>query len=154
MDGLDDPERLKALRATGLMDSPAEPAFDRLTSLAARVVGAPISLVSLVDVERQFFKSAYGFATEPWATARGERGRGECCSADGGADGEDGLLHDEHLRTKGSRRCSRLVEMIITAHRCSPVFHSVAERLQNRPAGEPTLPRLAPSVRDPLNRCL
>jgi PAS domain S-box-containing protein len=63
------PARLAALRQLGLLDTPAGPAFDRLTSLAARVLHAPVALVSLVDEERQFFKSAIGLA-EPWATRR------------------------------------------------------------------------------------
>jgi serine phosphatase RsbU (regulator of sigma subunit) len=66
---LTDPARLAALRATGLPDSPAEENFDRLAKLAARLLGAPIALVSLVDDQRQFFKSAIGLA-EPFATER------------------------------------------------------------------------------------
>ncbi|GAC1432605.1 MAG: hypothetical protein NVSMB65_06250 [Chloroflexota bacterium] len=67
--GLGDPQRLAALRHAGLMDSPAEEAFDRLTRLAARVLHAPVSLVSLVDDNRQFFKSQTGLA-EPWSSQR------------------------------------------------------------------------------------
>jgi PAS domain S-box-containing protein len=63
------PARLAALRQLGLLDTPADPAFDRLTSLAARVLHAPIALVSLVDEERLFFTSAVGL-DEPWATRR------------------------------------------------------------------------------------
>jgi PAS domain S-box-containing protein len=65
-----DSERLQSLRATRLLDSPPEEAFDRLTRLAARVLRVPVALVSLVDAERQFFKSQVGLA-EPWATQRG-----------------------------------------------------------------------------------
>ena len=57
---LRNPERLAALEATGLLDTPPEEEFDRFTRLAARLVGAPITLVSLVDDRRQFFKSAVG----------------------------------------------------------------------------------------------
>lgn len=53
-------ERLEALRQTGLLDSPSEPAFDRVTGFATRLMGAPVSLMSLVDEDRQFFKSATG----------------------------------------------------------------------------------------------
>ncbi len=52
-----DPARLKTLRATGLLDSPEEEAFDRLTRLASRLLGTPLALVNLVDDERQFSKS-------------------------------------------------------------------------------------------------
>jgi signal transduction histidine kinase len=67
---LADPERLAALHETALLDSPAEGAFDRLTRLAARLLRAPIALVSLVDAERQFFKSCIGLP-DPVAAARG-----------------------------------------------------------------------------------
>src|SRR5689334_1780449 len=63
------PARLAALRQLGLLDTPASPAFDRLASLAARVLHAPIALITLVDAERQFFKSAVGLP-EPWAAQR------------------------------------------------------------------------------------
>jgi diguanylate cyclase (GGDEF)-like protein/PAS domain S-box-containing protein len=63
-------DRLRAVNASGLVDSPAEEAFDRLTRLAARLLNAPVALVSIVDDERQFFKSAYGLG-EPWASKRG-----------------------------------------------------------------------------------
>jgi len=52
--------RLEALRRLNLMDTAAEPSFDRLTRLAARALGIPVCLVSLVDDRRQFFKSAEG----------------------------------------------------------------------------------------------
>ncbi len=64
-----DPGRLAALRNLGLLDSPPEEAFDRLTRLATTVTGAPVALVSLVDDRRQFFKSAVGLP-EPWASRR------------------------------------------------------------------------------------
>jgi signal transduction histidine kinase len=57
---VEDRSRVGALARLGLLDTPAEPAFDRLSGLAARVVGAPVSLVSLVDGDRQFFKSRVG----------------------------------------------------------------------------------------------
>ena len=44
------PERIETLRLSALLDSPAEEAFDRLSRLAARLLGAPIALVSLVDL--------------------------------------------------------------------------------------------------------
>ena len=57
---LDDPQRLAALRRSGLLDSLPEPSFDRLTRLAAALLAVPVSLVSLLDNERQFFKSSLG----------------------------------------------------------------------------------------------
>jgi GAF domain-containing protein len=52
--------RLAALERTQLLDSPPEEPFDRLTRLATRLLRTPVALVSLVDRDRQFFKSAVG----------------------------------------------------------------------------------------------
>ena len=65
-----DPGRLAALHETKLLDSPVDDGFDRYARLAAEVLGAPVALVSLVDADRQFFKSCLGLP-EPWATRRG-----------------------------------------------------------------------------------
>jgi signal transduction histidine kinase/PAS domain-containing protein/ActR/RegA family two-component response regulator/HPt (histidine-containing phosphotransfer) domain-containing protein len=64
-----DPDRLAILRATRLLDSAPDDAFDRFTRLATTILGAPTALLSLVDERRQFFKSASGLS-EPWATRR------------------------------------------------------------------------------------
>jgi GAF domain-containing protein len=64
-----DPQRLEALHATGLVDSEITPSFDRLARIAAQVLNAPVALVSLVDADRQFFKSCLGLP-EPWASRR------------------------------------------------------------------------------------
>ena len=66
---LGNPDRLEALVRLGLLDTSAEEAFDRLTRLAQRILEVPITLVSLVDDHRQFFKSACGLP-EPWASRR------------------------------------------------------------------------------------
>lgn len=63
------PNRLAVLNYLELLDTPAEEAFDRLTRLASLIVGAPVSLVSLVDADRQFFKSFIGLP-EPYASQR------------------------------------------------------------------------------------
>jgi PAS domain-containing protein len=64
-----DAARLAALWRLALLDTPADAAFDRLTRLAARLLAAPVALVSLVDADRQFFKSGLGLR-EPWASRR------------------------------------------------------------------------------------
>lgn len=62
-------ERLARLRATGLLDAPTDGAFDRLTRLASRLLNAPLSTVTLVDSDRQFYMSCVGIP-EPLATER------------------------------------------------------------------------------------
>lgn len=52
--------RLEALRSLNVLDTPAEERFDRLTRLAQRMFGVSIALVSLVDEDRQWFKSRAG----------------------------------------------------------------------------------------------
>ncbi len=66
---INDPVRLAALEGTGLLDSEPEECFDALTALAAKLLDAPTALMSLVDNERQFFKSQYGLG-EPWSSQR------------------------------------------------------------------------------------
>ena len=61
--------RLAALERTGLLDTSEEEPFDRLTRLATRLLKTPIALVSLVDRDRQFFKSSVGLP-EPWRSRR------------------------------------------------------------------------------------
>jgi signal transduction histidine kinase len=61
--------RLEALRRTALLDTPAEASFDRLARLATRVTGAPVGLITLVDRDRQFFKSCVGLPP-PWCDVR------------------------------------------------------------------------------------
>lgn len=55
-------ERLATLRALCILDTPREERFDRLTRLARRMFGVPIAAISLVDAERQWFKSCMGLA--------------------------------------------------------------------------------------------
>ena len=53
-------ERLKTLHDLHILDTEFDERFDRLTRMAARMFNVPIALVSLVDTNRQWFKSAVG----------------------------------------------------------------------------------------------
>lgn len=64
-----DEKRLTRLHSLRLLDSPTDPAFDRLTRLVTRILDVPVSLVTLVDGDRQFFKSQTGLL-EPYGTIR------------------------------------------------------------------------------------
>lgn len=57
---LNEPSRLAALLAFELLDTPAEAMFDNITTLAAHICNTPIALISLIDAERQWFKSRVG----------------------------------------------------------------------------------------------
>ena len=58
-------ERLAAVRRYDVLDTPPDGAFDRITALAARLFDVPISIISIVDHDRIWFKSHHGIdATE------------------------------------------------------------------------------------------
>jgi diguanylate cyclase (GGDEF)-like protein len=56
----DERDRLEDLRSLDILDTPPEERFDRLTRIANRLFDVPIALVSLVDEDRQWFKSSVG----------------------------------------------------------------------------------------------
>ena len=53
-------ERLAALHRLRILDTPPEDRFDRITQFAQRLFGVPIALITLVDMNRQWFKSHQG----------------------------------------------------------------------------------------------
>ena len=55
-----DSQRLKALRRYGILDTEPEPAFDRVTTMAAHLFDAPVSIINFVEEDRQWFKSTVG----------------------------------------------------------------------------------------------
>ena len=55
--------RLTALRSLNILDTPAEERFDRLTRMAKRMFRVPVALVSIIDENRQWFKSNNGLDT-------------------------------------------------------------------------------------------
>jgi GAF domain-containing protein len=56
-------QRLKELRLYAVLDTPPEKAFDNITELAARIFKTPIASVTLIDEDRQWFKSCVGLET-------------------------------------------------------------------------------------------
>jgi hypothetical protein len=62
---LNEHARLELLRQYGVLDTAAEPAFDEITARAAEICQTPISLLTFVDRDRAWFKSATG-----WSLAR------------------------------------------------------------------------------------
>lgn len=53
-------KRLEALRSLLILDTPPEERFDRISAFAAKEFDVPMALVSLVDQDRQWFKSNFG----------------------------------------------------------------------------------------------
>ncbi len=74
---LRNPQRLAALRGTGLLDSPTTEAFDRITRLGAIALNVPATFISLVDEHRDFYLSNFGFG-EPLASERQLSGQTFC----------------------------------------------------------------------------
>ncbi|HSH02598.1 MAG TPA: response regulator [Anaerolineae bacterium] len=60
----DEERRLAILREYEILDSESEQLFDDITALAAQICGVPISLISLIDEDRQWFKSRVGLDAE------------------------------------------------------------------------------------------
>ena len=60
----DEEERLQALYGLEILDTPPEISFDRITKLASSLLGVPVALISLVDRDRQWFKSKNGVELE------------------------------------------------------------------------------------------
>lgn len=101
----DEAARLATLRALRLLDTAPEERFDRITRLAQRIFGVPIALVSLLDSERQWFKSAQGL--EVSETPRPLSFCGHAILGDGVFQVPDTLederFHDNPLVTAGPR---------------------------------------------------
>ncbi|UZN02034.1 EAL domain-containing protein [Cellulomonas sp. S1-8] len=55
-------DRLDSLRSYGVLDSPSDDAYDAVVALAAHVCGTPMAAVTLIDADRQWFKSSLGLA--------------------------------------------------------------------------------------------
>ncbi len=89
-------QRLAELRRYAVLDTPPEKAFDDITTLAARVFKVPISTVTLIDEDRQWFKSCFGLETR-------EVGRNVAFCA-------HAILHDEVMIVPDARADARFAE--------------------------------------------
>ncbi|MGX8011616.1 sensor histidine kinase [Mesorhizobium sp. ORM8.1] len=65
---VEDADRLAVLHGLDAMDTAADPDFDRITALAAAIIEAPVALVTLLDTDRQWFKSRIGLDARETAT--------------------------------------------------------------------------------------
>jgi sigma-B regulation protein RsbU (phosphoserine phosphatase) len=72
----DEAQRLAAVRRYQVLDTPPDGAFERITTLAARLFDVPIAIVSIVDADRIWFKSHHGLDVEQI-----DREPGLCASA-------------------------------------------------------------------------
>ncbi|MEO8174236.1 MAG: GAF domain-containing protein [Sediminibacterium sp.] len=57
-------ERIEDLYKYDILDTPADGSFEEITSLAAKIFNVPVAIISLVDTDRIWFKSAYGIDAE------------------------------------------------------------------------------------------
>jgi GAF domain-containing protein len=60
----DESKRIEAVRRYDILDTPPDGAFDRITALAARRFDVPISIISIVDHDRIWFKSHHGLTVK------------------------------------------------------------------------------------------
>lgn len=65
---VNDDRRNAVLRELEVLDTPADPDFDRVTRLAASLMGAPVAFVTFVEAERQWFKSCFGIEVQEMPT--------------------------------------------------------------------------------------
>ncbi|GAA4263816.1 PP2C family protein-serine/threonine phosphatase [Dactylosporangium darangshiense] len=102
------PARLAAVRRTGLLDTAAEEAFDRLTRLAATLLGAPYAFVTVVDETRSFWKSCIGVAATSVADLQNPVGESFCQYVIG--TGRELVVTDAaaDIRTRGNPSIDRM----------------------------------------------
>lgn len=98
-------QRLRSLHICGLLDTEPEERFDRYTRIAAALFDVPIALVSLVDKDRQWFKSRYG--TDATQTPRS---MAFCAHT---------ILSDDILQVPDAHRDSRFADnpLVVGEHR-------------------------------------
>jgi adenylate cyclase len=78
-----EPQRLAALRALDILDSPPETAYDEIAVLAAQICGCPIGYISFIDDNRRWLKARYGLPSD---VANAPRGATVCSTTICGAE--------------------------------------------------------------------
>ena len=104
--------RLAAIRRYDVLDTPPDGAFERVTRLAARLLGTPIAIVSIVDKDRIWFKSKYGLDV-----SQIDRAPGLCASA---------ILHDEPWIVSDARNDPRTLANPLVASSFGLQFYAGA----------------------------
>ncbi len=108
----DEAARLAAIRRYDILDTPPDGAFDRVTRLAARILGTPIAIVSIVDEDRIWFKSRYGLDA-----SQIDRAPGLCASA---------ILQDEPWIVNDARHDPRTLANALVASSFGLQFYAGA----------------------------
>lgn len=103
---------MEAVRRYDVLDTPPDGAFERVTRLAARLLGTPIAIVTIVDHDRIWFKSRYGVDVEQIA-----RDPGLCASA---------ILQDEAWIVEDARRDPRTLANPLVAGEMGLQFYAGA----------------------------
>jgi sigma-B regulation protein RsbU (phosphoserine phosphatase) len=106
-------KRLAAVRRAGVLDTPPDGSFDRVTALAARLFDMPIALVTIVDEDRIWFKSRFGLAD----VTEIPRDPGLCASA---------ILDDSPYVVEAARSDPRTLANPLVTGACGLQFYAAA----------------------------
>ena len=96
----DEPDRILAVRRYDILDTPEDGAFDRVTAIAARRFDVPVSIISIVDHDRIWFKSHHGVGVRQI-----DREPGLCASAI--------LRNEPHILTDASKDIRSLANPLV-----------------------------------------
>jgi DNA-binding response OmpR family regulator len=113
------PDRLDALAASAILDSDPNRQIDFLTRIAATILQVPTALLSIVDKDRQFFKSQFG-VPEPWSSARETPLSHSFCQWV--VSGQEDLVVDDARNHPGLKSNLAVHDLAVIAYAGSPVF--------------------------------